>query len=469
VTGLLEGRNDVSLVANVRGAQVEKFAAVGITTVRGLAESALELVPRMARDTFERLQSQARLQLSSIPGKAPTYKLLPESLENRRRGFGLLPPPSPNDVAFDIEGYPMIEDGLEYLLGVTCQENGNSVFKDWWAHNRVQEKASFESFVDWVYGRWKQDPSMHIYHYAFYETTALKRLMSRYASREEQVDGLLRNHVFVDLYAVVKQALLIGEPAYSLKNVEHLYLSKRNGQVATATDSMVYYYRWLSSPEGADWQHSPTLHVIRNYNQADCDSTWQLIQWLHECQSAAGRSYVPANPPTELAKETSGRARLAREMLAQIPEDRSADQERWRVHELLANLLEFKRREDKALHWTRFERLAMTEQELIEDPDCLGDLERTAGPPVTVRKSFRYEYRFPEQESKFRAGSKCELVTDGKTRVTIESINYDRQLLTVTRAKNREPFPDLALCFGTAENPCGTTDEVRQWVPLKYG
>lgn len=102
VTGLLEARNDVSLVANIRRAQVEKLAEAGITTVKGLAESSLELVPRMARDTFERLKSQARLQLSSIPGKPPAYEVLPECVENRRRGFGLLPPPSPNDIAFDI-------------------------------------------------------------------------------------------------------------------------------------------------------------------------------------------------------------------------------------------------------------------------------------------------------------------------------------------------------------------------------
>ena len=55
--------------------------------------------------------------------------------------------------------------------------------------------------------------------------------MCRYASRENEVDEPLKNHVFVDLYTVVRQGLLIGESSYSLKNVEHLYLSKRGGQV----------------------------------------------------------------------------------------------------------------------------------------------------------------------------------------------------------------------------------------------
>jgi predicted RecB family nuclease len=177
VASLLEARDDVSLVANIRGAQVEKLSAAGIKTMRDLADRTLELVPQIATDTFDRLRSQARLQLSSASGGPPAYELLPESIENRRQGFGLLPPPSPSDIAFDIEGYPMVEGGLEYLLGVTCHQDGELVFKDWWAHDRCQEKVSFESFIDWVYSRWKQDPTMHIYHYAPYETTALKRLM----------------------------------------------------------------------------------------------------------------------------------------------------------------------------------------------------------------------------------------------------------------------------------------------------
>ena len=46
---------------------------------------------------------------------------------------------------------------------------------------------------------------MHVYHYAPYETTAMKRLAGRYATRESQVDQLLRGSVFVDLYRVVRQ------------------------------------------------------------------------------------------------------------------------------------------------------------------------------------------------------------------------------------------------------------------------
>ncbi len=73
----------------------------------------------------------------------------------------------PEDVCFDIEGYPLVDGGIEYLLpGAITQDGDELVFRDWWAHDRTEEQAPLEGFVDWVYARWKHDPAMHVYHYA---------------------------------------------------------------------------------------------------------------------------------------------------------------------------------------------------------------------------------------------------------------------------------------------------------------
>ena len=158
----------------------------------------------------------------------------------------------------------------------------------------------------------------------------------------------------------------------SLKNVEHIYMPKREDEVATASEATVYYHRWLEAPDGKTWQDSPTLRLIRDYNKVDCDSTWELSKWLRQQQTIAGRSYAAPKPPTEVAETTSGRAALAQEMLVAIPKEIAAAQERWRVHALLAHLLEYHRREHKSRYWAMFERAEMTEQELIEDSECLG-------------------------------------------------------------------------------------------------
>ena len=335
-----------------------------------------------------------------------------------------LPPVSPYDIFFDMEGYPLLENGLEYLFGATYLDNGQPAYIDWWAHNSEQEKAAFENFVKWAYDRWQWNRSMHIFHYAAYEVTALRRLMGRYAICEEEVDQLLRNEVFVDLYGIVRQALLVGEPSYSLKNIEKLYQEPRSGDVVTAGESMVFYQRWIENQDGLDYSSSPTLRTIREYNREDCESTWKLACWLRGVQSQAGISFVPKATVEEskTVKGFSERARYAEAMRAEIPADRSQDLERWRVHELLSWLLEFHRRENKPVWWFMYERNAMTDQELIDDPDCLGGLLRTDRPPQKVKRSDAYDYRFdPEQETKLRKGSKCIFAHDLMRKTTIES------------------------------------------------
>jgi hypothetical protein len=84
---------------------------------------------------------------------------------------------------------------------------------------------------------------MHVYHYAHYEVTALKRLMGMHGTREEEVDDLLRNEVFVDLYKVVRQGLRISQPSYSIKKVEVFYMEPRDTSVTDGEDSIVAYER----------------------------------------------------------------------------------------------------------------------------------------------------------------------------------------------------------------------------------
>ena len=95
-----------------------------------------------------------------------------------------MPPASPFDVYFDMEGYPLVDGGLEYLFGAVAHDEGTLHYHDWWAHDADEEQRAFANFIDWVYARWRADPRMHIYHYAAYEVTALRKLMGRYGTRE---------------------------------------------------------------------------------------------------------------------------------------------------------------------------------------------------------------------------------------------------------------------------------------------
>ena len=413
---LLESSDHLCRVANISQAQVEKLQAAGIRTMGGLADTDRQHVARMDDTVFARLREQARLQIASAGADTPAYQIVTPTPDGPRQGLALLPPESADDVYFDIEGYPLVEGGLEYLFGVSCVELGRPRFLDWWAHDADQEKRAFEDFVDWVFARWQADPGLHIYHYGQYEVATLRRLMGRYGTRETEVDHLLRNGVFIDLYTIVRQGLRVGEPRYSIKNLERLYRAKRTGTVTSALDSVVWYERWLASQEPPDWRASSLLRQIRDYNRDDCESSWQLTRWLRERQREAGIVPPEAGQPgaTESAEppaQPNPRHELAERLLADIPrrhEERAQDEQRWQIHEMLGQVVEFHRREEKPLWWAAFDRHAMTEQELIEDLDCLGGLRRESDRPLSIKRSVGYWYRFdPDQDTKLSQGTTC--------------------------------------------------------------
>ena len=166
--------------------------------------------------------------------------------------------------------------------------------------------------MDWVFDRWRRHPALHIYHYADYEVSAVRRLSTRHDTRQDEVDQLLRHEVFVDLYRIVRQGLRIGEHSYSIKTVERLYRPKRATEVATAGDSIVQYSRWIESDEPGDWNKSAILKGIRDYNEDDCRSTAQLARWLRETARTQGvapatKQAAPVEerelPPEALARQ----------------------------------------------------------------------------------------------------------------------------------------------------------------------
>ena len=115
---------------------------------------------------------------------------------------------------------------------------------------------------------------MHIYHYAPYEASAIKRLMGLHGTREDEVDRLLRGEVLVDLYAVVRQGVRIGQPSYSIKSIEAFYMDRRDTDVADGGDSIVAFERFLETGDRS------LLESIERYNEDDCRSTRRLREWL---------------------------------------------------------------------------------------------------------------------------------------------------------------------------------------------
>ena len=433
-----------ALVAGMRAGHVRRLSDAGIATVAGLAASTAKRIIGISPLTFDRLRDQARLQFASRGAPLPAWRVLPPLPDDPRRGLALLPPPSPLDVYFDMEGYPLAEGGLEYLFGASTNAEGEPDYVDWWAHDAAGERRAFEGFVRWVVERWRRDPTMHVYHYAAYERTALRRLMGRYGVCEAEVDALLRANVLVDLYAVVREGVRVGTASYSLKALEVLYGRKREGEVQNAAASIVAYHQWLGSGEGREPTSSPRLARIRDYNRDDCHSTRELLAWLRARKAEAGiLSIAPpapdaepvapstsASPPSANALRKATASALAAAMLASVPTDadeRARDPDRWRVTELLAHLIEFHRREAKPIWWSLFDRAEMDEDQRTDDASCLAGLEREAGPMVAIKRSMGVWYRFDRhQETKVREGSSVVLANLLDVTCSVEELDEAR-------------------------------------------
>lgn len=408
----------LTLVAGLTGEQARRLQAVGISTLAKLATTEVASVPKMGSATLERLKGQARLQvLARETGGSPPYELL----ESAGPGIGLaaLPEPDPADLFFDIEGDPFVaEGGLEYLLGVAWVTGGELVYRAFWAHDAEEEKASFEAFIDFVIERLDAHPGMHVYHYAPYEPVALGRLMGRYATREEEVDRLLRGGVLVDAFRVLRQSARVGVPSYSLKKVESLYMQARTEAVTDAGSSIVEYERWLEEGD-------PTiLDQLAEYNRVDCDSTRRLRDWLEDRRPEyAGRfgelpprpSFADGAPSEGLVVETGAVAALKEALRIAVgaepgvpaPATDGGSEQNAERHAawLLGELLDWHRREDKPEWWTYFHRVQdCDEEELFHDTEAVSGLDYV-GPVATPKQSVVHRYRFsPDQEHKLATG-----------------------------------------------------------------
>src|SRR5579883_814363 len=259
----------LSLVAWMRRDQTARLEQAGITRVRELAAASDDARPEgMTPETFYKLRRQARLQIRGRESGKPLYELIKHEPP---LGFALLPHPAPGDVFFDMEGDPLYEPGrgLEYLFGCWMPDD-DPPFRPFWRTDRDAEKRAFEQFVDFITNRRRQYPTMHVYHYAPYEKTALRRLAQEHATREEEVDNLLRGEVLVDLFAVVRQALVISEDGYGLKKLERFYGLERETDVKKGDESIVMFERWLLQKD------QQSLDEIESYNKDDCRSTYLL-------------------------------------------------------------------------------------------------------------------------------------------------------------------------------------------------
>ncbi|WP_298037373.1 bifunctional RecB family nuclease/DEAD/DEAH box helicase [uncultured Microbacterium sp.] len=354
-TEQVDAARDLLMVARMRPVQRTRLRAAGIRTIDDLAVA--EVAPRgMNADVFAALRAQARLQLQAESGDEPTFEVYhPGAIHT-------LPRPSHGDIFFDFEGDPLYTEqtaerppqwGIDYLFGWV--DNADQ-YTPLWAHSFDEERRALETFLDFIAARRAAHPDMHIYHYAPYETAHLVTMAARYGVREGEVDRLLREGVFVDLYPLVLRTVRVGSRSYSIKKLEPLYMGAdvRTSDVQKGDDSIVQYVaarELLAAGEPAEAQS--VLDDLADYNRYDCVSTRRLRNWLIELAQKSGVVPAPPDQNEEFVYEPSQRS-------VALLADAESDVESGgtgEAHRVAAAALDYYPREAKAFWVGHFQRL----------------------------------------------------------------------------------------------------------------
>lgn len=444
------------LVAGVSKTQTTELQERGIKTAAALAAMPVPLPwkpKRGAAQTYEKVREQARIQIASREAGAPLYELLPISGD---AGFCLLPEPSEGDIFFDIESDAHVgEHGLEYLFGYMFRdEDGRWTHRAEWAFDRESEKAIFERFVDFISQRLQQYPDLHIYHYAPYEPAALKRLMGRYATRETEIDDLLRGHVLVDLYSVVRNAVRVGVESYSIKKLESVFGYERDTTLPDANHALASLQAGLELGD-IESVSEEDRNTVQSYNRDDCASTIALRNWLEQRRQElidTGED-VPRPPPGEqqASEELTARdlavqnliERLTHDVPVDIEERTDEQQARW----VLAYLLDWHRREGKATWWEYFRLKALTPEELIDERAALSGLTLIDTVDQTKTGIPTHRYRFVQQDTDLR-GEESLRSAGGDPLGTIVEINADERTVDIKKTgKTKDDHPEAAYAF----------------------
>jgi predicted RecB family nuclease len=406
----------LSLVAGITRRQRDRLVLAGVQQLEQLAtRDARTRVDGIVSESLERISQQAKLQLRARRAQQACYELL----INEAPGVGLeaLPAPTPGDLFLDLEGDSFVTDGgLEYLFGlldfgepeldsfVIREAPGPARYRAFWATTAAEEKRAFEQVIDRVMLGRREFAELHLYHFGHREADALKKLSCRHATREAEVDQLLRDGTLVDLLPVVRHGLRASVESYSLKELEALHGFCRATDLRDAARAMQLFGWWLETGDEA----VPLLELrsaIQSYNRDDCLSTARLRDFLEarrpELAKMLGRSLTrpllrKEEPPPRLTE----RQQLAADLAARLSADAAHAQAGAR--RLLADLLEFHRREEKSGYWEFYRALELPPGDRLDDHSVIDGLSYV-GEVGTIKRSTLHRYEFPEQEHALRA------------------------------------------------------------------
>jgi uncharacterized protein len=445
------------LVAGIQKSQIEELKEQELTTLEKFALA--EEIKRPYRGNYEILrkrQKQAKIQLDGREANSLLHQpILPIA---DKLGFNRLPEPSPGDIYLDIEGDAFYPGGsFEYLIGIAYYEEGSLKYRKLWARNRSEEKQAFKELMEFILDRLKKYPDLSIYHYGAYEPATVKRLANGYAIADQALDDLLRKEKFVDLHKVIKEALIASVEQYSLKDLERFTGFVRKADLREAAKARKLVESALQLKE---FEKLPAgiIDLVTVYNEDDCLATEALHRWLEQerqklidCGYSISRPVVGDQTVKDKLKELEKRSKnLFEALTADLPDDHQQRNDEQRARWLLANQLQYFRREDKSAWWEHYRLQKGEYEDLLSDRKAIAGLVYEA--TIDSGRSLVQRYSFPDQDTSLKEGdtlyianSFSEGKSSGERFGTIVAIDNEKNIVDIKKAKKAADIHPVAV------------------------
>jgi len=453
----------LTYVAGISRMAIAELSGNGITKLNELASKEPTFRPhRGQKETYIKLHQQANIQDRGRTQHENLYELLPVIQDEGapRKGFLLLPEPSPGDVYLDLESDRFLEDGgLQYLFGVVLKDdNQDWTYQARWALNGAEEKEQFVELIDWLHARREANPDMHIYHFAPYEPATLKRLMTKHNTHIQEVDQLLRGERFIDLYQVLRHAIRASVESYSLKEMERFYGFERETPLQEAGQAL----RALqSSLEIGDATLDEAIsYTVERYNEEDCYSTLHLHRWLEALRNELIGKGISIHRPlpkdgeaNEEITEREARLNALRDAIKNmLPADPQDWNETEKAQAILADLVGYFQREEKAAWWEYFRIKELEDEELFQERHVIAGM-RFIGEADMEKRSVVHRYALPVQEMGLSEGDSLEDFLGNKIG-TLHKFDINTQTVEIKKSrKGQDIHPWAVFHFRNVQAP----------------
>ena len=293
-----------------------------------------------------------------------------------------------------------------------------------------------------------------------YEPSAIKRLARVHALFESEVDELLRSERFIDLHRTFKEALLASVERYSLKDLERFTeytrqielheasIARRNVECALELNDFPSL-----TPE--------TLKTVEEYNADDCIATKELHGWLEALRSdqvRQGKQFLRPVPeesaPNEKIQQMEIRSKAIFDSLVkQLPEDRTLWTDEDKAKWLLANQIDYFRREDKSAWWEYYRVHELEHEELLDERKAVTGLQYLKTLPLRPgERTQTHRYSFPPQEMSIDEGDEV-IEVKGNRIGKVTNVSLADNTIDIKKSKKTEDVHPAAIHVSERVDP----------------